>query len=77
MRLLKAIKLSRLVLAVAITLLMADTVPHPSLSNGLLENSWGLIKGEPATAAPSATTIADRSGGDLLPLNIDPSFTLR
>ena len=32
MRLLKAIKLSRLVLAVAITLLMADTVPHPSLA---------------------------------------------
>ncbi len=39
MRLLKAIKLSHLVLAVAITLLMADTVPHPSLSDGLLENS--------------------------------------
>lgn len=61
MQILKEIKLSRLVLAIAITLLMADTVPHPNLSDGLLENSWGLIQGEPATAAASATTIADRN----------------
>ncbi|MEM8809006.1 MAG: hypothetical protein AAGF01_23550 [Cyanobacteria bacterium P01_G01_bin.38] len=43
MQILKEIKLSRLVLAIAITLLIADTVPHPSLSDGLLENSWNLM----------------------------------
>ncbi|NEQ47189.1 MAG: hypothetical protein F6K00_28065 [Leptolyngbya sp. SIOISBB] len=61
MQILKEIKLSRLVLAIAITLFMADTVPHPNLSDGLLKNSWSLIQGEPATAAPSDTTIAGRN----------------
>ncbi|MEO0491549.1 MAG: hypothetical protein AAF215_22085 [Cyanobacteria bacterium P01_A01_bin.123] len=61
MQILKEIKLSRLVLAVVITLLIADTVPHPSLSDGLLEDSLGLIQGESTTASPSDTTIADRN----------------
>ncbi|MEM1289850.1 MAG: hypothetical protein AAGH67_00040 [Cyanobacteria bacterium P01_H01_bin.162] len=59
MQLLKEIKLSRLILAMVITLLIADTVPHPSLSDGLLTNSWNLIQGTSATASPSDPTIAD------------------
>lgn len=33
------IKLGRLLLAIALTVLFADTMPHPRLSAGLLESS--------------------------------------
>ena len=40
MQVLKDIKLGRLALAIAVTVLIADTAPHPNLSAGFLENSW-------------------------------------
>lgn len=61
MQIFKEIKLFRLVLTIAITLFMADKVPHPSLSNGLLKNSLGLMQGEPATASSLDTAIAARN----------------
>ena len=36
---LRAIKVGRLLLAVVVTMIVADTVPHPNLSPGLLESS--------------------------------------
>lgn len=36
---LQDIKLGRLVMAIAVTVLIADTLPHPNLSTGLLESS--------------------------------------
>ena len=35
----KEIKIGRLLLAMTVTLLIADTIPHPNLSPGLLEGS--------------------------------------
>ena len=35
------IKVGRLMFAIAVTVLIADTAPHPGLSAGLLETSWG------------------------------------
>ena len=62
MQILKEIKLSRLVLAIAITLFIADTMPHPSLSGGFLENSLALIQGEPtATTSRSDMTITNHN----------------
>ncbi len=40
MSILKEIKPSRLLLSIAVTVLIADTAPHPNLSAGLLESSW-------------------------------------
>lgn len=40
MPILKEIKISRLMFAVVVTMLIADTAPHPNLSAGLLESSW-------------------------------------
>ncbi|RZM75047.1 hypothetical protein [Leptolyngbya iicbica] len=37
---LQNIKIGRLMLAISVTVLIADTAPHPSLSTGLLESSW-------------------------------------
>jgi len=39
MQIIQEIKIERLVLALGITLLIADTVPHPNLSAGLLEHA--------------------------------------
>jgi len=44
MQVLKAIKLGRLALAIAITVLIADTAPHPNLSAGILERSWDRLE---------------------------------
>ncbi|MGF1457576.1 MAG: hypothetical protein ACFBSG_00970 [Leptolyngbyaceae cyanobacterium] len=40
MAILKEVKIGRLMLAIAITVFVADTAPHPQLSDGLLENTW-------------------------------------
>jgi hypothetical protein len=39
MQIIQEIKIERLLLALGITLLIADTVPHPNLSAGLVEHS--------------------------------------
>jgi hypothetical protein len=39
MQIIKGIKIERLLLALGITLLIADTVPHPHLSPGLVEHA--------------------------------------
>ena len=39
MQIIQEIKIERLLLALGITLLIADTVPHPNLSAGLVEYS--------------------------------------
>jgi|GEM_PF-1334201 len=44
MQVLKDIKLGRLALAIAVTVLIADTAPHPNLSAGFLENSWNRLE---------------------------------
>ncbi len=59
MQVLKEIKLGRLVLAIVITVLIADTVPHPNLSAGLLANSLGHLPAEAAAAESSKTAIAE------------------
>ena len=59
MQILKEIKLGRLVLASAVTVLVADTMPLPILSAGLLESSLGLRAAEAAAAESSETAIAD------------------
>ena len=59
MQVLKEIKLGRLVLAIVITVLIADTVPHPNLSAGLLANSLGQLPAEAAAAESSKTAIAE------------------
>ena len=41
MPVLQHIKVGRLMFAIAVTVLIADTAPHPGLSAGLLETSWG------------------------------------
>jgi hypothetical protein len=38
MQIIQDIKIERLVLALGVTLLVADTVPHPHLSPGLVEH---------------------------------------
>lgn len=43
MQILKEVKIGRLALAIFATVLIADTVPHPNLSAGLLENSWNYM----------------------------------
>ena len=40
MSVLQHVKIGRLMLAIAVTVLIADTAPHPSLSAGLLESTW-------------------------------------
>ena len=40
MQIIKEIRIGRLLLALGITLLLADTVPHPNLSAGLVEHSF-------------------------------------
>jgi hypothetical protein len=39
MQIIQEIKIERLLLALGITLLIADTVPHPNLSAGLVEHT--------------------------------------
>ncbi|MEM6836699.1 MAG: hypothetical protein AAF609_07565 [Cyanobacteria bacterium P01_C01_bin.120] len=56
MQILQEIRISRLGLAIAMTVLIADTMPHPSLSAGLLGNAWnylgvGLVEEDTSAAA--------------------------
>ena len=44
MQVLKDIKLGRLAFSVLITVLIADTAPHPNLSAGLLESTWHRVE---------------------------------
>ena len=59
MQIFRELKLSRLVLAIVITLLIAETGPYSSLADGFLKNSLGLTQGESATAFSSDTTVAN------------------
>ncbi|WP_204138591.1 hypothetical protein [Halomicronema sp. CCY15110] len=56
---LQNINIGRLLLAIAITVLIADTTPTPSLSAGLWDSAWGrlatnLISGQGAATAHTA-----------------------
>lgn len=46
MQILKEVRIGRLVFAVFVTLLIADTVPHPGLSAGLVESSLNRMQAE-------------------------------
>jgi hypothetical protein len=46
MQIIKEIKIERLLLALGTTLLVADTVPHPHLSAGLVEHSLYQVQDE-------------------------------
>ncbi|NEQ47426.1 MAG: hypothetical protein F6K00_29355 [Leptolyngbya sp. SIOISBB] len=46
MQIIKDIKFERLFLALGITLLIADTVPHPHLSAGFVEHSPYWVQAE-------------------------------
>jgi hypothetical protein len=43
-KLLRSIHVNRLIIAVAFTVLVADTVPHPSLGPGLIESEIGQLQ---------------------------------
>ncbi len=45
------IKIGRLIVAVAVTLLIADVVPHPNLSPGFLDHTFQRTQGNPAEPA--------------------------
>ncbi|MDB9528882.1 hypothetical protein PN498_23010 [Oscillatoria sp. CS-180] len=59
MQILKEVKIGRLVLALVVTLLLADTMPHPSLSAGLLESSFGWAQSSLSVEKQPETAIAD------------------
>jgi len=46
MQIIQDIKVGRLVLALGITLLIADTAPHPNLSAGLVEQALNRVQAE-------------------------------
>ncbi|HEY9886942.1 MAG TPA: hypothetical protein V6D02_00975 [Candidatus Obscuribacterales bacterium] len=54
MRIFQEIKVSRLVLAVAVTLLVADTIPHPNLAAGVVESSLSRVSTVNAGSPPIA-----------------------
>jgi hypothetical protein len=58
MQVIKEIKLGRLAFAVLITVLIADTAPHPSLSAGLLESSWQRLEDSLTAREQTQTAIA-------------------
>ena len=59
MPVLKDIKIGRLVLAITVTLFIADTAPHPSLSSGLLENTWNRVEASVLGDRDAATTVSE------------------
>lgn len=59
MQVLKEIKIGRLVLAFVVTLLIADSVPHPSLSSGLIESSWTYLSQNLSDGEQVETAIAE------------------
>ena len=58
MQVIKEIRIGRLLLALGITLLIADTIPHPNLSAGLVESSLNILQSEMAEAEPAEGAIA-------------------
>jgi len=58
MQVIQEIRVSRLILALGTTLLIADTIPHPNLSAGLVENSLNRLQPELAGAAQAERAIA-------------------
>lgn len=58
MQVLKDIKLGRLAFSVLITMLIADTAPHPNLSAGFLENSWNRLEASLMSGEDVQTAIA-------------------
>lgn len=59
MPVLKEIKIGRLLLALAVTVLIADTAPHPKLSSGLLESSWSRFEASWASDHNRQTTLSE------------------
>jgi len=59
MSVLQHVKIGRLMLAIAVTVLIADTAPHPSLSAGLLESSWNRLEGNLIDRRGFQTTLSD------------------
>ncbi len=51
MKIADEIKWNRLLLALVVTVLIADTVPHPGLAPGLLQSLAHQFESLPATAA--------------------------
>jgi hypothetical protein len=62
MQIVKEIRVGRLLLALGITLLIADTIPHPSLSAGLLESSLYRVQAELAGEKNQAAGAIAESG---------------
>jgi hypothetical protein len=58
MPIIPAIKIERLLLALGITLLIADTVPDPSLSTGVVEPSRHRVQAELMRAGSTARVVA-------------------
>jgi hypothetical protein len=48
MQIAREIKVNRLLWAIGLTVLMADTVPHPSLSPGVVESAISRFVHQPA-----------------------------
>jgi len=59
MQIIQDIKIERLVLALGITLLMADTVPHPNLSAGLVEHTLHWVQAGLLQSSSTESEIAD------------------
>lgn len=58
MQVFKEIKLGRLAFSILITVLIADTASHSSLSAGWLENSWHRLEASLQTPEDVQTAIA-------------------
>ena len=58
MQIIQEIKIERLVWALGITLLIADTVPHPHLSPGLVEHGLRRVQAELMQESSPAGAIA-------------------
>lgn len=62
MQIIQDIKIERLVLALGITLLIADTAPHPNLSAGLVEQALNRVQAGlmPESSAKDANSSVSR-----------------
>ena len=64
---LQSIKIGRLLLAIAITIVMANIAPPPSLSAGLSESAWGRLATNllsSQSAATAHTALAELTAND-------------
>ncbi|NEQ45007.1 MAG: hypothetical protein F6K00_16170 [Leptolyngbya sp. SIOISBB] len=59
MPVLKEIKIGRLMFAIAVTVFIADTAPHPNLSSGLLASSWHRFETNLASDHNHQTTLSE------------------